>query len=327
MADHQSNQLLEQVNIFMMKKLLNLPAVLIVALASCKSGATAPEADATEPIVPVTVTFVSTGAMEETAELNATSIYLQKWILKSNVTGYLQSATLKLNMPVKYGQVLFTAKTKEAQSIGNTINKLDPNFKFTGLNSIRSNGSGFISELNHQSGDYVQDGEQLAVITDANSFVFLLDLPYELRPYILKTNAVQIVLPDGEKLLADVGNNLPSMDSASQTQRVILKVHANHSVPENLVAKVRLVKRASNNASYLPKAAVLTDETQTIFWVMKILNDSTAVKVEIKKGIEAGGNIEIAAPLFTAQDKVLLTGNFGLADTAKVKIVSPASKE
>jgi len=288
-----------------------------------KSDASAPAVEETpEATTPVTVVSIAKGQMQDFVDLNATSSFRQKWILRSNLNGYLQNSNVQLNKLVNKGQSLFSVKTKEAVSIGNTINILDSSFKFNGVNSIKSNGAGFISEINHQSGDYVQDGEQLAVVTDTKSFVFLLDLPYEMRPYILGKPSLPLVLPDGEKLVAFVSGIMPAMDSVSQTQRVILKVNTSHQIPENLIAKVRLVKHSSGTATYLPKAAVLSDETQTNFWVMKLINDSTAAKTIIKKGIESGGNIEVLSPLFTLQDKILVTGNYALPDTAKVKVIT-----
>ena len=296
----------------------------VLMLVSCHSKdsvATTGTEETIEPVTPVTVVAISSGPMSAFVDLNATSVFLQKWIVKSNATGYLQRSNVQLNKFVRSGQIIFTVKTKEAQSIGNTINILDSSFRFTGVNSIRSNGTGFISEINHQAGDYVQDGEQLATITDTKSFVFLLDLPYEMRPYIIGKTSVQLLLPDGEEIPAYVSGNMPVMDSISQTQRIILKVNASHPIPENLIAKVRLVKNQQNHAYYLPKAAVLADETQSDFWVMKMINDSIAAKVGIKKGIETADNIEIVSPVFSAGDKILVTGNFGLSDTAKVKVV------
>ncbi len=297
-----------------------LSLVLLGACAAKKAADPAAEA-VVEAITPVTVTVVNIGPMESFIDLNATSVYRQKWIVRSNLNGYLQNTSIQLNKMVSKGQSLFVVKTKEAQSIGNTINLLDPSFKFSGINTIRSNGNGFVAEINHQPGDYVQDGEQLAVVTDTRSFVFLLDLPYDLRPFIIGKKSVQITLPDNEKLEAFVGGNMPAMDSVSQTQRIILKVNSKHPIPENLIAKVRLVRQLNQHATYVPKAAVLADETQTNFWVMKLINDSLAAKVIIKKGIESGDNVEIVSPVFTARDKILLTGNYALSDTAKVKVM------
>src|SRR5439155_4862628 len=131
------------------------------------------------------------------------------------------------------------------------------------------------------SGDYVQDGEQLAVITDTKSFVFLLEMPYELRSYIMDKKNLEMVLPDGEKLTGMVNGNIPTMDATSQTQSIVLKVNATHPIPENLVAKVKLVKSLKSNTPSLPKAALLSDETQNNFWVMKMTDTMTAVKVPV----------------------------------------------
>src|SRR4051812_40325880 len=72
------------------------------------------------PITPVTVTSIDTGLMEEYIELNATSQFQQKWIMKANVTGYLSKANVQLNKFVNKGDILFAIKTKEAESIGNS---------------------------------------------------------------------------------------------------------------------------------------------------------------------------------------------------------------
>jgi hypothetical protein len=296
--------------------------LLCIVVTSCGNKATkTEEEEVPQAKTPVTVAGISNEPMEEYVELNATSSFLQKWIVRANATGYLQSANVQLNKYVSGGQTLYTVKTKEAQSIGNTINVLDSTFKFTGVNGIRANGGGFISQINHQNGDYVQDGDQLAVITDSKSFVFLLDLPYELRPYILNKKSLEMVLPDGEKLIGSISGSMPSMDAVSQTQNIILKVNTSHPLPENLIAKVKVVKSYRGTANSLPRAAVLTDETQSEFWVMKMFNDSAAAKVVIKKGIETGDRIEIISPTFSATDRILVTGNYGLGDTAKVQIV------
>ena len=302
-----------------MRKLFIL--LTVVFFTACKTSKNEPEAEVAEPKTPVTVETISNVKLAEYLELNATASFLQKWIVRSNATGYLQTANATLNKFVNSKQILFTVKTKEAQSIGNSINILDKSFKFSGINNIAANGSGFISQVDHQRGDYVLDGDQLAVITDTKSFVFLMDMPYELRPYVINKKQLQMMLPDGEQLMATVAGSLPSMDASSQTQRIILKVNSKHNLPENLIAKVRIVKSFSASGNSLPKAAVLTNETQTEFWIMKMLNDSIAAKVSIKKGIESDGRIEIISPVLSPNDKVLITGNYGLNDTAKVQIV------
>ena len=86
------------------------------------------------------------------------------------------------------------------------------------------------------------------------------------------------------------------------------------------MAKVSILKSSKEGALVLSKSAILTDETQSSFWVMKLLNDTTAIKVEVKIGLENDENVEIISPKFLSEDKILISGNFGLPDTALVSI-------
>ena len=217
-------------------------------------------------------------------------------------------------------QNVFTLKTKEAQSIGNTVNLLDTSFKFSGIISISAGTSGYVSEVNHQRGDYVQEGDQLAVINDANSFVFILNLPYELRSHVLDKKTVELLLPDGKTMTGIISSVMPVVDSVSQTQNIIIKVNE-RNLPVNLIAKVRVRKTTRTSAVSLPKHSLLSDETQTNFWVMKVIDSTTAIRVPVTKGIEINDRVEILSPAFSPADKFLLTGNYGLGDTAKIKII------
>lgn len=304
-------------------KHIYLAAGILTLLYSCK-GNTQPADDAGDggaaAQTPVTVTTVADSAMVDYIDLSATSVFQQKNIVKANANGYIQKVNILPGHFVNRGEFLFSIKTKEAQSIGNSINVLDTTFKFSGINKIKAAGNGYVTQLNHQQGDYVQDGEQLAVISDRSSFVFVMQLPYELRSYVKNNQDVQLTLPGGEKLTAQVSSTMPAVDSLSQTQGIVLKVNSANPIPENLVAKARIIKSVRPHTVSLPKSAILSNETQTEFWVMKLINPTTAVKTPVTKGIEAGDRIEILTPKFSPGDKIVATGNYGLADTAKVKI-------
>jgi multidrug efflux pump subunit AcrA (membrane-fusion protein) len=288
-------------------------------VSACGTKATR-EVDDADAGTPVTVTQVQRGGLDDYIELNAVSTFLQKSYVKAIANGYLQTADVYPGKYVETGQPLFTLQTKESKSIGNTIKLLDSTLKFSGVTTIRATQHGYITQLDHQPGDYVQDGEQLAVISDRNSFVFLLDLPYELRPYVLGKKTVELILPDGTKLNGELGRVMPTVDSASQTQNVVIRVPNAGQIPENLIARVRILKTRKSATQSLPKAAVLTDETESSFWVMKLIDSATAVKVPVKKGIETRDRVEILEPQFSPSDKILVTGNYGSPDTAKVKV-------
>ncbi len=70
----------------------------------------------------------------------------------------------------------------------------------------------------------------------------------------------------------------------------------------------------------LPKTAVMTNETMDQFWVMKLIDDQTAVRVDITKGAENDSLVQIKAPKLSLDNRIVLQGAFGMPDTAKVLI-------
>ena len=296
----------------------------VLFLASCKSKEEPKEEkkDSTEVFegTPVTVTNATIGSMDETVELTATSTFLVKSYVKANANGYLTAVNTQMGKYVKKGEELFTLKTKESQSLGNTVKDLDPSLHFEGTMHIKASASGYVTQLTYRTGDYVQDNEQLATITDTKNFVFLLNLPYELKPYLSLNRNLQLHLPDGTTLNGTIEGEMPTVDAASQTQSYMIKVDTDKSIPENLLAKVYFVQRAKSKIVSLPKEAVLTDEIQSQFWIMKMKDSTTAIKVLVKKGMETKDRVEIISPVLSPADKVLLTGNYGLPDTAKVVV-------
>ena len=96
------------------------------------------------------------------------------------------------------------------------------------------------------------------------------------------------------------------------------------NIPENLIARVQFIRKSVKNAVSLPKEAILTNEVQTAFWIMKMIGKDKAVKVLIEKGIESNDLVEIRSPKLLPTDQILLTGNYGLPDTANVSVSTPS---
>jgi len=306
-----------------MKQIPNLLFSLLalsITLSSCGNPVSEQPDDIPSPVTPVQITHVRDSSLSEFLELSAVSAYLQKSFVKANINGYIEKMNVQMGLSVGKGQNLFSLITKEARSIGNSVNKLDPSFKFSGISTIRAADAGIIVQVNHQKGDYVQDGEALATICNRSSLVFLLDLPYELNGVIGQNKSLNILLPDGTTLVGAISGTLPSVDSLAQTQRCIINVSTGKDIPEGLISKVRLSKVNHANAQVLPKSAVLANETEDEFWVMKLINDSTAVKVKVKKGIENDQATEVLSPKFLKADRIIIAGNYGMADTARVTI-------
>jgi hypothetical protein len=286
--------------------------------AITNSGKTSPSA------IPVTVTPIHTGQMFSYLELSATSTFLFKSAVKAPVTGYIENMFISQGDGVLKNNPLFTIKTKEASAITNdSLNSL----KFRGIVDINAAVAGLVSSIEHPKGDYVVEGDQLCQIAIPESFVFILDIPFELTSYLKLNDRCEIFLPDGRSIHGVVKSRFPSMTGSSQTERFIVKLTGSISLPENLIAKVRIIKESVGNAVSLPKSSVLADETMENFWVMKLINDSTAVKILVTTGISNMEDIQIKMPVFNITDLFLSSGNYGLGDTANVKVIKTLSHE
>jgi len=297
-------------------------AVLLV-LSSCHGKQSDMENTDTVQSSPRTSVLVAypsdTVHFNDELSLNATASYLLKSDVKATITGYITKMNIKLADYVRRGQFLFELQTKEAHVLESTINKLDPSFRFSGKTSVVSPTSGYITMLNHQSGDYVQEGDVLATIADAASFGFLMEVPYEYNQFIYKGKEVIVDLPDGRSLIGNIARIMPSVNSTAQTQQVLVKVQHGENIPENLIATINLVKNSTTGIC-VPKKAVLTNDTQSNFWVMKLINDSVAVKTNIRKGLEINDWVQVLSGNISLNDRFVTIGNYGMSDTAFVNI-------
>ena len=74
-------------------------------------------------------------------------------------------------------------------------------------------------------------------------------------------------------------------------------------------------------ALLLPKKALLTNETQDNFWVMKVVQNDMALKVPVEPGIKNDSMVEINTGAITENDVIIVEGGYGLEDSSLVNIV------
>jgi multidrug efflux pump subunit AcrA (membrane-fusion protein) len=270
-----------------------------------------------EAKTPVKVTGPVFKSISETVEFSAVTAYIVKNIIRSSVTGIIESIAVTPGDNVKKGKLLFTLKTREASALPDSQSG-DPALGFRGIINVISPKDGVITTVSHQSGDFVQEGDELAIMSDRKSLVFILEVPFEMAGYVEKARTCSLKLPDKTVSTGRIMGKLPEMNVQNQTIGFIVNPETNQQLPNNLLAVASVVKNARTGAQVLPRAAVLGNETQTEFWVMKLINDTTAIRIPVKKGIENIEEVEIVDPVLIPADKILYSGNYGLPDTASV---------
>lgn len=299
-------------------QMLWLSAVMFFLMASCRHTTETSE-ETSEVITPVTITPVEIKPVTSSVSLPAMTTFMKKSIIRATTTGIIEKISAAQGEYISKKQLLFTIRTREAEAIAKASGS-DTTLNFSGRININSSGEGVLTSISYQTGDFVQEGDELAVISEQNSLVFLLDVPFETEKLIEKNRRCAIILPGNKKINGTITGRLPEMNMETQTIRYIVKPSDADRLPANLIATVNLIKSINEKAQVLPKEAVLSNETQSEFWVMKLMNDSTAVKISISKGFENNDEVEITSPLFLPSDRIILTGNYGLPDTARVVV-------
>ncbi len=300
----------------------NLRFIVLFAFAINSCGRTSSEEDApVRPKVPVEVAALTNGIVRDELTLFANTLYLKRNVVTSPIPAFITQVFIKLGDPVREGQVLYLLETKERRALGSQAVVPDSSSVSFGKIAVKAPASGIISTLDKQQvGDYVLEGGQLCTIAESNALAFAVNVPFEFTLFAKAGMKCTLVLPDNSRHLATFTTPLTTMNSLAQTQTILARADESMFLPENLIVKVMVNKSAEAKQQVLPKACVLTDEMMEKFWVMKLINDSTAVKVPVTPGVRNPDLVEIREPKFKPDDKFLISGNYGLPDTAFVKV-------
>lgn len=285
---------------------------LIVSLSGCgQKDASNGNIQEEKPVTAVTLTHASFGKIEKDIILSATTAYQNKSVVSAPIPAFITEVLVQPGSRVKAGATLYRIESKEQHALGNANHAVIP---------IKAERDGIVLDVQQQAGSYVTEGTLLCTVAEAGSLVFEINVPYEQRRYAHSGSKCMLELPDGTRLTATVHAPLATMNTVSQSERVIARAKAPF-LPEGM--NVKAIFRGNDSSSkglLLPKSAVLSDETLSQHWVMKLANDSTAVRVPVEVGNSNASEIEIRSDVLSPQDRIILTGGYGLEDGAKVVV-------
>ncbi|MFN8257599.1 MAG: HlyD family efflux transporter periplasmic adaptor subunit [Bacteroidales bacterium] len=298
----------------MIKRLFLLFNLMILTgLISCNDSQPEDAEQEQMPVVSVKTVKVMQGDIESNIILNGKTVYLKKNAIVSPINGYIVKVNVKFGDIVNKNDVLFEIQTKENKALetGNS-----------GTVKVLASSEGMISELNiNGTGIYAVEGGPLCSIIENKDLLVQVNMPFEYNSLVKPGTECTIFLTDNTSVKGSIYQVLPMVNEESQTQNVLIKAITNRPLPENLNLTVQFINSRHIKSSLIPKEAVLTNETQSEFWVMKIEDDSLAVRIPIRKGIENDSLIEVFSPDLKMNDLVISEGAYGLPDSSKVNVL------
>lgn len=294
----------------------NIYILLIFIIALTINACGKKEADQGEqtPVVSVKTSTVRFGEIDSKLTFNGKTVYLKKNMVSSPISGYVRQISIKFGDYVKKGELLFEIQTKENKALESS------NSGNMGLINVFAPSQGVISTLNvTENGAYVVEGAALCTVAENHDVLVQLNLPFEFNSLVKNGANCTLVLGEDTKFSGTIYQILSTVDDANQTQQVLIKPHYNKPLPENLNLVVEILKARHGKTCLIPRNALMTNETQTEFWVMKV-EKNKALKIKVLKGIENDDVVEILKSGLTTSDLVISEGAYGLNDGAEVKI-------
>jgi multidrug efflux pump subunit AcrA (membrane-fusion protein) len=270
---------------------------------------------------PVKIANPKITKLSEFMYFNANTSFLTKETIRSTFQGYIEKIYSNIGDKVKAGDKILSIITKEAYGVDSLSINLDK-ANFSGKIFLKAKTDGILTELNFNTGDFVSDGEQLAIISNPSSLAVLMNVPYQHVSKIKLHSKCLLIFPEGEKIEGVLYNSMPIIDQTAQTQTFLVKLLNKVSYPANLNIEIQVTINIVDKAVAVPKSSLQSNETLDQFWIMKLADDTTAIKVEVEKGIENDSLVQILKPQLEMNERIIIDGAYSLADTAKVLLLN-----
>ena len=268
------------------------------------------------PVVSVKVSQLTSGDIEDEVTFNGTTVYLKKDPVMTPIAGYIKRVEVKFGDEVRKNQPLFEIQTREGKALQGDSNTDD-----FGTIVVSASSDGFIDDITvSEPGVYVAEGSALCSIINNKDLMIRVNVPYEYNNIVTVGRRCTVFIADNTVISGLVSRVLPVVDGVSQTQAVLIRTEGGSPLPENLNVIVKFVSLRHRQTFLVPKSALMTDEIQSEFWIMRIENDSIAVTIPVTRGIENDSIVEILSRLLNINDMIIYEGAYGLPDSTVIEI-------
>ena len=300
---------------FKKQNLIWVLAIVLTATA-CKQN----NSSATKIKLPLPAVTVGNPVVENKVvykNFSAVSHYLQDVNFRARTQGIVTKVFTSPGDEMRAGQPLFIIKPIE-------LSALEKSSLSHGMgnssDTIFSNQNVLTNQVVVQQGDYVQPGSLLASAFKKNSLVALTYVPFSKVSSIQKNIPCTVIIPGQKSVNSYFKRPLFIADTFTQTQPFIVPLPSNLQLSEGMNLQVRFKEKEIKQGVFVPRNAVLTNEEENTFWLMKMTN-AMAVKVSVTIGWQGEKSVQILSGNIKPSDRIITQGAYGLPDSTQVKIV------
>jgi multidrug efflux pump subunit AcrA (membrane-fusion protein) len=318
--------------------------LLAVLLPACRQGgekAAGSKAEAA-PAAPTPVRVAAVG--RETLPVfvsgpGKTATLVQQKI-RAPFPGTLTSLSVSDGDPIERGQVLGTVVARDSEAALSGAREMlrqaataserqdaERAIALAEKNLVRkpltASWGGSVLSHSASAGDRVSEDQEILMIADASSMVFLVDLAQADLPRIHPGQRAAIQIAGGSQPVAgSVHAVLPGANPTDYTGSVRINLPASsRRLALGIFGTARILVAEHADATVVPDAAVLRDDVTGVARVALVQQDH-ARWITVTTGVKDGGKTEILAPPLALGQPVIISGLVGLPE-GKLVAVQP----
>ena len=196
-----------------------------------------------------------------------------------------------------------------------------------GYSEIRSPINGVVTDRSLFAGETAPAGTPLLTVMDTSALLAKVHIALAQAQRLRVGSPATLQVPGvDEPVPAKVSLISPALDPGSTTVEVWLRVENPKGIYKvGTPVHAAMEGRSAQNALLIPAGALLTAQDGTKS-VMVVGEDGVAHSRRVMVGLQDGGKAQIDAGI-TAKDLVIYSGNYGLDEGTKVKVVSPGDAD
>ncbi len=295
--------------------------------------------DSTQTVVAVKVDSIKRETLDETVPAYGVTSIRQVYKVISPVNGEIIKFNLYNGDQVKKDEIICEIITKESyaaikgakQMLNNAVTaeqktEAERTLKIAEDNSnhikITAPFTGILINKTKNENEIVNEGELIAGLIDKNSIFFIAQVPAESVNRIKPGQAAKISFPSIEVKKFDgiVKRIEPGVNMQSQTIPVQLEINASQLLADSLYGEASIIVNKHKDVLTVPSKAIIHDDEKNTYSLTLINPDSIAYSVNVGIGIKKDSVMEVKSGKLKEGMKVIVEGNYGLPDSAKVSI-------
>lgn len=182
---------------------------------------------------------------------------------------------------------------------------------------------GLVVSHEADEGDFVSEGDPLVTLVRRGSVVFVASVGQTDLARVRPGQRVRVELPArGGAVDGRVHGLLPPASSRAFSAPVRIDLAAGAGLAPGLFGTARVVVGVRRGAASVPEDAVLTNDITGTRRVALVDEEGRAHWVDVRTGVREGGWVQIVSPVLSPGRVVIVSGQVGLPEGARVRAAS-----